>query len=151
MVWHEIVSEKLTDSRHQRNRWNWQWLTLFRMVANRKLQQRSKIISVEKKWKLFPTRNAVDKETTSKGRSWAKKTEDGEIWSKCKKVASKPKMTENSEDCCMICKVVYGDKADQKCNEDWLKCSVFAHWFHDSCAQSYGVVDDDETFTLNCV
>lgn len=121
-----------------------------------KLQlQRDAEVRIEKKArkrKLFPTGNSKDKEATSKERREAKKQNIARSGRTCKKMARAPKMSENSDDRCTICKVVYGDKADQKCHEDWLKCSVCAHWFHDSCAQAFGVVDDDETFTCrNCV
>jgi len=51
------------------------------------------------------------------------------------------------DDHCGVCSVAYGDNTDKKSHEEWLQCSGCAKWFHDSCAQSYGVVDDDETFT----
>jgi len=42
---------------------------------------------------------------------------------------------------CIVC------NTDKKSDEEWQQCSSCATWFHDTCAQSYGVVDDDETFT----
>lgn len=50
-------------------------------------------------------------------------------------------------DYCGVCSVAYGDSTDKKSDEEWLQCSsACARWFHDSCAQGFGVLDDDETF-----
>jgi hypothetical protein len=53
---------------------------------------------------------------------------------------------------CGKCKVLYGDKNDKKSDEEWLKCNGCARWFHDSCAQNFGILDDDDSFTCcDCV
>ena len=35
---------------------------------------------------------------------------------------------------CSLCMKVYGSKKDQ--NEDWLKCTLWPQWFHESCFHS---------------
>ena len=53
---------------------------------------------------------------------------------------------------CNVCFVAYGDKADIRSADDWLKCSGCQLWFHESCAQANGVLDDDDTYTcIQCV
>jgi len=53
---------------------------------------------------------------------------------------------------CNVCFVTYGDKADVRSADDWLKCSGCQLWFHESCAQANGVLDDDDTYIcIQCV
>jgi len=53
---------------------------------------------------------------------------------------------------CKICSVTYGDKGDIRSAEDWLQCAGCQLWFHESCAQANGVLDDDDTYTcIQCV
>lgn len=63
-----------------------------------------------------------------------------------KKDRSKPKKT-SDEEFCKLCGFGYGDSSDPKLNEDWLVCVACKKWFHDTCAQGYGIIDDDELFT----
>ena len=65
----------------------------------------------------------------------------------CKKRTYVLNEKSRGDDHCGVCSVAYGDNTDKKSDEEWLQCSGCTKWFHDSCAQSYGVVDDDETFT----
>ena len=47
---------------------------------------------------------------------------------------------------CSLCKVKYGDPNDPKKNEEWLRCDKCHGWFHQSCAEWSGLLDDDDTF-----
>lgn len=62
----------------------------------------------------------------------------------------KPKQKKRRQDDrepCAICRHTYGDMEDPKATEDWLSCAVCAHWFHESCAEDSGVLDDDGSLT----
>ncbi|KAL2092990.1 hypothetical protein ACEWY4_010302 [Coilia grayii] len=52
---------------------------------------------------------------------------------------------------CTVCKGVYGDAADPKAGEEWLGCCKCRKWFHESCAELNGVLDDDEFLCCECV
>lgn len=47
---------------------------------------------------------------------------------------------------CKICNYVYGNKDDPKLHEEWYECVKCHSWLHDTCAQSSGILDDDDTF-----
>ncbi|KAF3850794.1 hypothetical protein F7725_012566 [Dissostichus mawsoni] len=38
-------------------------------------------------------------------------------------------------------------KKDPKSTEEWLSCAVCFQWFHESCAEDNGVLDDDGSLT----
>lgn len=44
--------------------------------------------------------------------------------------------------CCANCQVQYGASDDPKVSEEWLDCIKFKAWFHESCAEECGVLDD---------
>ena len=48
---------------------------------------------------------------------------------------------------CCLCHGVYGDSSCSKATEDWLKCVQCSSWFHESCAQDSGIIDDNDEFT----
>ncbi len=53
---------------------------------------------------------------------------------------------------CGRCKWNYGDINDPKRNEEWLMCTECLLYYHDSCAQVTGIIDDDEAFTsMECL
>ena len=53
---------------------------------------------------------------------------------------------------CAVCKVEYGDKSDKLSSDDWFPCVLCTKKFHQSCAEAYGIVDDDDSFTCKeCV
>jgi len=70
-------------------------------------------------------------------------------------VGQKQDKVKNDASCsekCNICSATYGDKGDIRSAEDWLKCAGCQFWFHESCAQANGVLDDDDTYTcIQCV
>ena len=41
----------------------------------------------------------------------------------------------------------YGSAEDPKPTEEWTSCLWCMSWYHDSCAEDSGVMDDDGTFT----
>lgn len=49
-------------------------------------------------------------------------------------------------DYCARCKARYGDPADKKSSDDWIACCQCSVYFHESCAEAFGILDD-ETFT----
>ncbi len=51
------------------------------------------------------------------------------------------------QEACTICQHSYGDRKDQKSTEEWLSCAVCVQWFHESCAEGNGVIDDDGSLT----
>jgi hypothetical protein len=53
----------------------------------------------------------------------------------------------DNSDTCKTCGVVYGDPMDKKVGEMWCRCTMCSRWFHDSCAQSNGLLDVGDVFT----
>ena len=47
---------------------------------------------------------------------------------------------------CARCEARYGDPADKKLSEEWIACCQCDVYFHESCAEEFGILDD-ETFT----
>jgi len=43
---------------------------------------------------------------------------------------------------CKVCSVKYGDPADPKKTEEWVRCNSCGTWLHDSCAEEYGAFGD---------
>ena len=63
--------------------------------------------------------------------------------------SSKPKSGKKVS-ACPQCKFVYGDPNDPKADEGWIRCKKCRVWFHDSCAEHNGVLDDDGFFCGKC-
>ncbi|ESO98174.1 hypothetical protein LOTGIDRAFT_174307 [Lottia gigantea] len=47
---------------------------------------------------------------------------------------------------CTLCNWKYGDKADPKISEEWIMCASCQSWFHESCGQQNGILDDCDQF-----
>jgi len=47
---------------------------------------------------------------------------------------------------CTLCGIVYGAHDDPKKSEEWWPCKNCGREFHESCAQTTGVLDDDDHF-----
>jgi hypothetical protein len=45
---------------------------------------------------------------------------------------------------CTSCGIAYGDPQDPKSTEEWLKCKSCNSWFHLSCTENTGIIEDDE-------
>lgn len=52
----------------------------------------------------------------------------------------------NVEYPCAKCGWIFGSSDDPKKAEDWLKCPC-DRWFHESCAEDSGIIDDNDLFT----
>lgn len=71
---------------------------------------------------------------------------------KKRRTCNKTKNQTASNDACKLCGVVYGDATDKKRDEMWRCCVTCSRWFHDSCAQVNGILDDGDVFTcMDCV
>lgn len=71
-----------------------------------------------------------------------------------KRSSTKSRRSTTSEDSdrCKICKHKFGDTDDPRIGDDWIKCLHCSNWFHDSCAQANGILDDGDEFTCSdCV
>ena len=51
-----------------------------------------------------------------------------------------------AEDMCKFCDKKYGDPEDPLRDEEWVSCQKCSVWLHESCAEKYGVFDDDEDY-----
>lgn len=47
---------------------------------------------------------------------------------------------------CSNCAHKYGASDDPKKHEDWWSCKKCSKWFHSSCAEEVGLLDDDDTY-----
>ena len=50
-------------------------------------------------------------------------------------------------DVCVACKWQYGSKNDPQSDVDWCMCISCQAWYHLSCAEVNGILDDDDYFT----
>lgn len=67
--------------------------------------------------------------------------------------ASKPrkKAKSSSEMPCTYCKFYYGDNKDPLKHEEWVKCETCSRWFHETCAETVGIIGDDGFFCNKCL
>ena len=63
----------------------------------------------------------------------------------------KPTKLADQSQRCTFCNALYGDELDLRKDEEWLACRVYQLWFHESCAESYGVFDDAYFVCKDCV
>lgn len=52
---------------------------------------------------------------------------------------------------CGQCGVIFGDKNDVRSAENWIKCTRCPRWFHESCSEENGLLDDEVFLCGNCV
>lgn len=52
---------------------------------------------------------------------------------------------------CHQCGFAFGDVADPLSTENWIKCTKCPSWFHDSCSEVNGLLDDDVFLCADCV
>jgi hypothetical protein len=69
-----------------------------------------------------------------------------------KQLSTKRRTTSNDNERCKICKRKFGNANDPKIGDDWIKCIQCFSWFHNSCGQANGILDDGDNFTCSdCV
>ena len=69
---------------------------------------------------------------------------------KCKKTTADAESEEQWV--CAVCKGIYGDCNDKFQNDAWYPCVACHKKFHETCAEDYGIIDDDETYTCkDCI
>ena len=69
---------------------------------------------------------------------------------KITKSKKKAKGVGHDENPCKICLEVWGGATDKRKDEEWVDCHKCKNWFHDSCAQSYGIFDDEYFTCKTC-
>ena len=90
----------------------------------------------------------LERVSNVKGLSLKKKrTMDPEDINQEMKKKKKAHSSGDNSDTCKTCGVVYGDPMDKKVGEMWCRCTMCSRWFHDSCAQSNGILDVGDVFT----
>ena len=78
--------------------------------------------------------------------STAKDVSESETRANKRKETTKKKK-ESVEAACMGCGVKEHSEEDKKMACSWHACCVCHSWYHDPCAESAGVFDDDDSFT----
>ena len=48
---------------------------------------------------------------------------------------------------CSLCGMQYGDDSDPKLQEEWLQCVGCKSWLHETCAEQFGIIDDNSKLT----
>jgi hypothetical protein len=110
---------------------------------------RKKVNEEEKKTKdkTKNTGNQTEKETTRKDKS--KETSSGRKRRDWMRTGStKRKRYESTQ--CGLCSVTFGCGSDPKTFEDWIQCKPCKTWFHESCAEESGILDDESFTCQNC-
>ena len=54
------------------------------------------------------------------------------------------------QDQCNLCFWSYGENDDPKRDDVWLQCGKCEHWYHETCAEEYGILDDSTFTCYNC-
>lgn len=57
----------------------------------------------------------------------------------------------SQQDNCTLCHARFGDDSDKKKGEEWIQCCKCGHWFHESCGEDCGLLDDDVFYCKDCV
>ena len=53
----------------------------------------------------------------------------------------------SSSNCTTADKWQYGDKSDPQAHVEWYMCIACQAWFHLTCAEQHGILDDCDYFT----
>lgn len=62
---------------------------------------------------------------------------------------AKPKLHDSTQ--CCYCFVTYGATNDAKMNDEWVRCQGCCKWFHESCTEAIGIVEDAEFHCRDCL
>ena len=92
----------------------------------------------------------IEKEEKRKARQLKANEKKKRKQEKSGKQQLKNRKTKDDSTPCYSCKIVFGADGDPKCGEGWISCSSCHTWFHQSCGEGFGILDDDFT-CLNCV
>jgi len=82
------------------------------------------------------------------------KKKPGKASTKSKKTkrACQPTFSDGEDNTpCTQCHVRYQQMDDPKSGETWLSCSTCSSWFHMSCAEENGILDDTDFTCVQCV
>jgi len=52
---------------------------------------------------------------------------------------------------CHNCGVMFGAKEDNKLSDDWVKCQGCSNWYHESCAETVGIVEETQFTCKMCI
>lgn len=151
-------NRKVTNSKVCRRKGDTRILTDTPVKLQVQRDAEARLAKSTKKRKLFPIGNKDNTEGTAQGKGIPQKQRNTKTKKKTARSGCRSKKMacqindKTSSDHCAACGVLYGEKTDSKCDEDWFQCSVCNKWFHDSCAQNFGILDVDDIFTCrNCV
>lgn len=64
---------------------------------------------------------------------------------------SHPKHRKSASCACTGCGIVENSKEDLDKGEGWIKCKYCSHWYHDGCAENFGILDDLYFYCHNCL
>lgn len=64
---------------------------------------------------------------------------------------AKPGTSKEGNDVCLACKFRYGSVNDPKKTEEWVKCSLCEGWYHQTCAEDNGIIDDASFNCRDCL
>jgi len=68
---------------------------------------------------------------------------------KCQSNSKRVKQTADQTRC-SLCSWSYGQADDPKKDEVWIQCHTCGHWFHETCAEDYGILDDSVFTCYSC-
>ena len=88
-----------------------------------------------------PTARKAQKSTKRKRSSQSKK----------EKAAKKAKTGKVDHTPCMCCKKCYSSPEDDKPDDDWLECASCKKWAHETCAENWGIIGDDDYICKTCL
>jgi len=70
---------------------------------------------------------------------------------KKRQTTSRKKLTvQEDTTLCSLCGIQFGDKNKQM-TDDWIQCCQCSAWFHETCGEECGLLDDDVFYCKNCI
>lgn len=111
-------------------------------------KKRKKSLEVE-----FDEPSVASAENRIKNKGKAAKTKALKIKKSAKSKMDKSRPTQHQQDNCKCngCNAQFGDVSDPKKTEEWIECCKCNAWFHETCAEECGLMDDDVFWCKNCV
>jgi len=97
--------------------------------------------------KMQKAKNVTQPDKVKKGACQKKKRSSSRPTKKAKKVG-----LDSTEEVyyCTFCRGRWGDKSRAKGTEDWIDCCKCGGSFHESCAEGFGILDDDDYTCRTC-
>ena len=118
--------------------------------ASSKTRPTKRTKNASKKTKASTAVEKLSKDGKTKGKS-SKVSASGKNMKQTVRVSTGPKTTKlKKSERCQGCGIMEGSSEDIELAEDWIACIGCGKWFHDSCAEENGLLDDEYFTCKTC-